>query len=473
MLTPRDYQKRGIDDIRGAYQHGLRAPLYVLPTGGGKTVVFSYIAHLLEVRNKRALILVHRIELLRQTSEALRKNGVRHGLINPKFTPDYHAPVQVASVQTLTARLGKLKGILDNIELVIIDEAHHATTGSWRKILDFMPHARVLGVTATPIRSDGQGLGQDCGGMFDGLILGPQIPELIQRGFLVPPVVYAPKEKLDLTGVRTRMGDYDKHQVEERVDRADIIGNAVEHYAKLCHGQPAVAFCVSVRHAQHVAEQFRAAGFRSYSVDGSMDDDTRKRILSGLGNGQVQVVTSCDIISEGTDIPAIAAAILLRPTKSTGLFIQQVGRALRPVPGKDRAIILDHVGNTLIHGFPDEPREWTLDGEVKKKKKASEPAVRVTMCVACFLYHPPAPVCPSCGHVHEPARKGPKEKDGELQEITAADKVAMKRQRAAEQSRAQTLEELVEYGKRMGYRDGWARHVYMSRQKKQGGINAA
>lgn len=477
MLKLRSYQSDAVTGIRESYIDGHKAPLLVLPTGGGKTVVFSYVAAQTSSRGKRVLILVHRIELLRQTSNKLREAGVYHGLINPKYTPDLHAPVQVASVQTVVKRLDKIHAP----DLIIIDEAHHALAGTWKKVIDQFPNARVLGVTATPCRGDGSGLGVEAGGVFDDLVMGPQIAELIDMGFLVKPRIYAPKEKLDLSAVRMVRGDYDAKQLNEVVDKPTITGDAVQHYMKLCPGTPAVVFCVSVNHAQHVAEEFRRAGFRAYHADGSLDDDVRGRILGGLGNGTVDVVTSCDLISEGTDIPAIGCAILLRPTQSLGLYIQQVGRALRTSDGKTSAIILDHVGNVLTHGLPDEEREWSLDGTKKKRrKKEEEDNVKVTQCPSCFCIHEPnahqvmtdngwVHACPSCGHKYEKKaeKEAPKQVDGVLVEMTEAQKQAIRKSKVKEVAKAKTLEELERIAEERGYKSGWAKHVFNSRIKKQ------
>lgn len=468
MLKLRDYQADAVQAIRASYLSKKKAPLLVLPTGGGKTVVFSYIAATTASRGKRALILVHRVELLRQTSAALDKSGVRHGLINPKYTPDPLAPVQVASVQTLIKRLHKFQVP----DLIVIDEAHHATAGTWKKIIDHYPTAHVLGVTATPCRSDGTGLGKEAGGVFDDLVMGPQVPELIARGFLVRPIIYAPATRIDLSGVKTSRGDYDKEELAKVMDKPTITGDAVSHYRKICPGYPAVVFCVSVAHAEHVASEFRAAGYRAYSVDGSMDDDIRKRILGGLGNGTVDVVTSCDLISEGTDIPAIGCAILLRPTQSLGLYLQQVGRALRVIDGKDHAIILDHVGNVLTHGLPEEEREWTLDGETRKRrgKREEEKAVRVNQCEKCYAVHTPAPACPHCGHVYIIKEKAPQQVDGELKQINAEALAWKKRQSQIEVAKAETLEELQAIARARGFKPGWARHVLAARNRKATGI---
>lgn len=462
MITLRPYQQQGVEELRAVYRNGGTAPLYVLPTGGGKTVVFSHIAQQAAQRGGRVFILVHRVELLRQTSSALNTNGVPHGMVNPKYSPDYSKAVQVASVQTLARRLHLFANRPPS--LIIIDEAHHAPAGTWAKVLNAFPAAKVLGVTATPERGDGKGLG----GVFTHMVQGPSITQLIREGYLVRPQVFAPLQRISMAGVKQVAGDYDKAQAAERVDKPTITGNAVAHYAKLCPGRPAVVFCISVQHAEHVAAEFRARGFRAHAVDGSMDDERRSSILSGLGDGRVEVVTSCDLISEGTDIPAIACAILLRPTKSVGLYIQQVGRALRTSNGKDSAIILDHVGNVLEHGMPDAEREWSLQGRIKKKKgKAQDPALRVKQCPKCYAVNVPAPACQTCGHIYEGARKAPQVQDGTLQEVTAQAAALLAKQKRREVGQAQTLEELRRIAATRGYRPGWAEHIFKARQNKQ------
>ena len=378
MLILRDYQQTGVDLIRGEFIKKLRSTLFVLATGGGKTVVFCHIAQQTAARNKNVLILVHRVELLRQTSKSLSKSGVDHGLINANYTPNLTKPVQVASVQTLIKRLGKITPP----DLIIIDEAHHATAGSWRKVVDYFPNARILGVTATPMRGDGKGLDE----LFDSLVVGPQTADLIKLGFLVKPIIYAPPTKIDFSAVKIVRGEYDQTQITEIMDRPTITGNAVEHYRKICSGVPCVVFCVSVSHAEHVAADFRQNGFSAYSVDGTMDDDKRSRILNGLGDGTIQVVTSCDLISEGTDIPAIECAILLRPTQSTGLYIQQVGRALRLAEGKKFAYILDHVGNVFKPRISGRHSRMDIGRTKKRKtrqgrgKRYSRPTMRTMFC---------------------------------------------------------------------------------------------
>ena len=450
----RDYQATAISDIQNAMRTHRRV-LFVLPTGGGKTAIMSVIAQRAAAKGKRILILVHRIELLRQTVEALRRVGVQAGMVNPNYAANYLLPVQVGMVQTVVKRLMFFR---HGFDMILTDEAHHAPAGNYTKVLAHFPRAYSLGVTATPVRGDGKGLASE----YDVIVEGPNIRQLIDMGYLVEPVVYAPAKALDLTGVRTKLGDYDKTQLSGLMDKPTVTGDAVAHYRKLLNGQPAVAFCVSVAHAQHVAEQFRTAGYKSEAVDGAMELTERQRILDGLGSGAVQVVTSCDIISEGTDIPAIAGAILLRPTQSTGLYMQQVGRALRVIEGKTQAVILDHVGNCMRHGMPDDEREWSLEGVVKRGRKAAEDEVRAKQCKSCYaVYHVGKTVCPACGAAPEGKPRVVDVQEGELVRVEAA-----RKQQRAEVGRARTLQELERIERERGYKRGWAMMVYKARQAR-------
>lgn len=287
--------------------------------------------------------------------------------------------------------------------------------------------------------------------MFDALIVGADVQQLIDGGYLVQPRCYS-VDLADLGGVKKTRGDYDKAEVAELLDKPRIVGDVVATYRKLADGLPAVVFCVTVAHAEHVAREFRAAGYRAYSADGSMSDEDRQRVIDGLGNGYTQVLCTCDLISEGTDIPAIAAAIMLRPTMSEGLYIQQVGRALRPVPGKLEAIIIDHVGNVRKHGLPDDLREWQLTNDkVKTRGAGKEATIRVTMCLNCFSAFNPAPVCPTCGTPVEVKKVAPQVVDGELIEITRAERKAAR----MEVGMARTLDDLRAIARDRGYKNGW------------------
>ena len=452
-MTPtlRLYQHTAVEQIRQAYRQGNRSVLFVLPTGGGKTVVFSHIAEQAAGRGNRICVLVHRQELLRQASASLTSLGVRHGLIAANRSMNLSAPVQVASVQTLARRLHRIPG--DYFQLLVVDEAHHSNAGTWARVLAHCSSARVLGVTATPCRSDGRGLGEH----YQALVMGPTPAELTEQGFLAAARVLAPPGP-SMIQVRKRMGDFDMSQAGQILQAGQAMGDCLAHYRRYLDGQTAIAFCCSVAHAEAVAELFNRHGVAAASIDGTMDSSTREQLLGDLGAGRLKVLTSCQLIGEGVDVPSVAGCILLRPTQSVSLHLQMIGRCLRPQPGKT-AVILDHVGNVLRLGHHLEEREWSLDGTPKKDREAA-PSVKV--CPKCFAALPSAkPTCPDCGHEFVAERRELVHVDGELEEITT---VSRKR----EQARATTLQDLIQVGQRRNMKNpvGWARHVLAARETK-------
>lgn len=503
MIHLRDYQLNLVSGVRAAISKGCRNLLINSPTGSGKTVIFAHIASGSRSKGKRVMILAHRQELLDQTARTLHELEVPSGMIAAGRTPDARQLVQIAGVQTLVRRLDKIAAP----DLIIVDEAHHAAAGSWKQILAAYPQAIVLGVTATPRRLDGKGLDD----VFSQIINGPQVRELIAAGYLTQPQYFVPPNVVDVTGLKSRMGDFAADEAAALMDKPTITGDIVEHYKRICGGQPAVAFCASVKHAEHMAQAFRAAGFRSETIDGTLEKSERRDRVAGLADGRIHVLTSCEIISEGFDIPVVSAAILARPTMSLSMHLQQVGRVLRPVYGagprdtdeqrlaailngpKPRAFILDHVGNCARHGLAEDLREWSLEGKKKGKKKAAdEPTINVRQCPKCYACHPPAPECPDCHHVYVFEGREIEQQDGELvmlgggggrecvtchaeySRFAAAcphcgqvhDPV---KARKIEQGRARTMEELMQLGVRRGHPNprGWAASILMARNNQR------
>ena len=435
----RDYQSDCLSAIDESFRHHMSVLLFA-PTGSGKTVLFSYKAKYEAAKGNRVLILVHRRELLKQASNKLTENGVHHGVIAAGFPPT-PALVQVASKDTLGRRLHMLPGT----ELIVVDEAHHATAQTYRTILEAYPTARILGVTATPCRMSGAGLSD----VFDDLVMGPTTAELIQRGFLSPYRMFAPPFHADLTGLRRMGGDFRRDDMTEAMSRPQIFGSAIEHYRRYLDGLPTIVFCPSVEHAEQTAMEFLKAGYLAASVDGNMPQDERDRRIGGLEDGSTQVLCSCDLVSEGLDVPCVSGCVNLRPTASLAVALQQWGRCLRPAPGKDAAIILDHVGNSLRHGLPDSPRDWTLDGGANTKKRDPE-EVLAKQCPMCYYVHETCNVCPSCGYTYPVRRKKPpKAVAGELAEVSPQLKQEL-------MDKAKTFFDLARLGKQLGRNRGWA-----------------
>jgi DNA repair protein RadD len=463
--TLHDYQVNGVQGIGFEFKRGYKAVLYVLATGAGKTFTFTWMAAQAAEKGRRVLLLAPRKEILGQISAALSLWDTAHGIISPSAKPTHH-PVQVAMVQTLANRIKLDRNGRFKFDFVIIDEAHHATDDStWGAILRHNSEAKILGVTATPCRLDGKGLGVGHGGPFEAMVIGPSTQGLIDMGRLVRPVVYAPEHSVDLSGIKKRGGDYVRGDLAARMDQAALTGDAVLHYRRHCDRQPAIAFTVTVEHAGHVVEQFKASGYQAAVLTGSTPDKERAAMIRDLGAGHLHVLASCNVVSEGTDIPNVMAAILLRPTASYALAMQQMGRALRVCPGKDRAIILDHAGNCHRHGLPTEPVEWSLSGMRRKSRSDLKP------CFDCQSLIPVrARSCPACGKMfagrgredprHEVQDELPLVRSGELVELTPELRAKLRRWRIEQERQARTLDDFKRIAQACGYKPGWARFRY-------------
>jgi len=493
IITMRPFQMDAIGRLRAAIApkhkggRGAKSVLLVSPTGSGKTRMFSWLTYKLVFAGKRTYVLDHRDELTEQISIALTDAGAKHGLIVAGAS--YYDPrvlAHVASVMTLNKRLDKV----EVPDYVIVDEAHHCIEGStWGRIIAYWralnPNLIVIGVTATPERLGGEGLGS----MFECMVLGPTTAELIADGWLSPYELFSPPGQADLRGVRKTGGDLNKGEAASRVDKPKITGNCVEHYRRLLDGAPTVSFCCSVAHAEHVADAFRAEGYRAQRIDGKMEKDMRRNIIRDFANGAINVLTSCDLISEGFDVPGIVGAILLRPTESLALYLQQVGRALRPMYStgwapenfderiraiaegpKPKAILLDHVGNSgyldedqnfiTKHGMPCDAREWDLNGREKKKRETDPDLQPSKRCPKCYKTSAQYVAKCACGHVFVVKSRVIGEKEGELQ---AVDIEAMRAAAKVAQGQAKTVDAMVEH---LGYSEGRANHIAQARAEK-------
>lgn len=328
-------------------------------------------------------------------------------------TPDEQ--IVVGMMPTVARRLADLP----KFQWVISDECHLAMSPTWSAVLVHYGDAWHLGQSATPCRLDGRPLGE----AYQQIVYGPSVKELTARGFLSPCRVFAPPQKLE--PIKKSGSDFNLDAAAEQLDTRAITGSAVQHLRRLGPDRRAIVFTCNRAHCEHVAEEFRQGGFSAISVDGSMPD--RKQRIKAHRNGEFQVLVNVELCATGYDDPKLEAGIFLRPTDSLALYLQMVGRILRVADGKRDALLLDHVGAVLMHGMPDDDREWTLEG---RPKKQAIPAVR--QCPECYACHAPAPRCPQCQHVYvaaKPRRVAPDRVDGELGEVTAEQ---VKARRAAE-----------------------------------------
>lgn len=392
----RDYQVTLLQTVLQRWHRGQRRLLLQLPTGGGKTILFGAIAKELLLRGERVLILAHREELVMQA--AAKVSDVTQqpaGIIKAGFPLTLDAPVQVASVQTLSRRPGLLQSSSrQDIGMVVVDEAHHASAASYRTILKEFERAYLLGVTATPIRTDGAGFE----GLFDDLICGPTVSELIAAGFLCPFKLFATPQTMQTQGARTVAGEFNLKDLLKANDIKALSGNLLSMWKRYAANKRTVIFAINVAHSEAIAARYNQAGIAAEHIDGSTPAVERRAILTRFAAGKTMVLTNCNLVSEGFDLPAIEAVQIARPTQSLALWLQQVGRALRPHPDKEAAILIDHTRNWLMHGLPTQPRLWTLRGV-----NADTPDV--TACPHCHLTFEPAQckrsalglACPHCG----------------------------------------------------------------------------
>jgi len=426
-VTLREYQVKAIENIQAAYRQKYKAPCLVAPCGAGKSVIVAEMAKRTAERKNRVLFLVHRQELCEQIENTFKWWGV---------DMEY---VQIGMVQTITRRL---KSTLEP-KLIITDENHHCLATTYKKIYNFFPDAFKIGVTATPVRLDGSGLKA----VNDVLVNTVSCKWLIKNNFLAPYKYFAP-ELVDFSKLKTKRGEFVVGEVDELINQKVICGNAIAHYKKICDGKKAICYCASIAHSQRMAEEFNEVGIPAIHIDGETPKNQRKEAIDKFRNGEIKILCNVDLISEGFDVPDCEVAILLRPTQSLTLFIQQSMRCMRYQPGKT-AIILDHVGNNKRHGLPDADRVWTLDGIDKKDKKASE--VKIRQCPECYFTFESTSICPNCGCQSGQGERSPlKEVDGDLKEITG---IVID---YSEPEDCKTYKELQELGRRRGYKPGWA-----------------
>lgn len=458
----RPYQQTLFNDVIVEWQNGNRNVIAVLCTGGGKTVVFSKIIH---EHQGASCAIAHRQELVGQISLALAREEMRHRIIGPKeviksciqmhieeLGRDYYDPsaqCAVAGVDTLVSWLKEgnknresLLRWAQQVTLWVCDEVHHlsgvsdptdfSTGNKWAKAVSLFPNARGLGVTATPERCDGKGLGRGQDGVFDAMVVGPTMRELIDQGHLTEYRVFCPPSDLDLSTVNTGSdGDFVRGQLAATTRKSSVMGDVLSHYMRIAPGKLGVTFAPDVETASELVKRFMEAGIPAEVVSAKTPDRTRREIIRQFRQRKVLQLVNVEIFSEGFDLPAIEVVSDASATQSYSRYAQRFGRMLRPLDGKLHGIYIDHVGNVLRHGLPDRPRTWSLDRRERRSRSVTDPDVipmRICTNPECMApYEAVHPACPFCGMAPTAARRSaPEYVDGDLYELDAATLAAMR-----------------------------------------------
>ena len=401
----------------------------VLGCGGGKSVIQAEISRLSTAQRNRVQFLVHRKELCQQITETFLRQGVNMNLCS------------VDMVQTVSRHLDRIQPPA----LIITDEAHHSVAETYRRIYRAFPSAFLLGFTATPCRLNSGGLGD----VYEDLITSVSTKWLIEHNYLSPYKYYSMK-LVNTSGLHVRAGEFRSDEVAALMQRKEIYGKTVEQWERLAKGKKTIVYCASVESAEETAAQFRRCGYAAASLDGKTPPELRRDIMDRFRSGEIRILCNCELFGEGLDVPDCECTVLLRPTQSLTLFIQQSMRSMRYMPGKT-AIIIDHVGNCYLHGLPDDSREWTLE-----PKHRQENIVKIRECPECFAVYPPSlNECPYCGFkaVREIQRKDKKIVDVDLVEVRRQEDIKNTPYHALS---PQTWEDIIEIQRARGYKIQWA-----------------
>lgn len=440
----REYQLDLFQKTQSAFLQGYRRPLVVAPCGAGKSYLF---AEMVRKTKGEALVLTHRQELKEQHEALFRSLGIENA--------------RVSMILTEANRLGQYP----TPSLIVADEAHLSRSNSWMKVIRHYD-TWTVGMTATPVRLDGKPLGD----VFDAMVEGVDVKWLVEHNNLAPYEYYAPT-LIETDGLRTLAGDYVVSDLEKLMNERAVYGDVIETYRRFASGERSIAYCVSVRHAADTAEAFNSVGIRAESISAGTPTARRQRILEAFRRGEITVLCNVGIISEGVSIDEVTCCMLLRPTESVALGIQQMMRCMRYMPNKT-AKIIDFVGNYTRIGLPDDERSWSLGEPLKRKPRLDDNGdFYIRTCPECYMTFKTAPVCPFCGTVYPLHPREIKAREEiELKRITAEEMArveAEKKKARMEQGRAQTFEELVALGKAKGYKNPayWAAQVMRGRRR--------
>lgn len=462
MIELYPYQKKAIKMLYDAIRAGHRKLVWSLPTGAGKSTLASYFVSACINKGKKVVFVVHSEELVGQFYERLLKQfGISSSIIMSGQKANYAMSVQVCSLMTLIRRR------VPDADVLIIDECHRSRGNSYQKIIEMYSDSLLLGLTATPYRTDGKGLGKN----FDVIVNPVKLAELVKLGRLVRTKVFVPEKKIDLSQIDLKTSkngrDYDQTQLFEAMDNEDVYQQIVDEYKNKADGLKTIVFNINrVAHSKKMNEYFLKNGIPSAHVDGETPKAERKRIVQKFRSGEIMILNNCDLVTEGFDVPDAECVILNRATKSKGLYVQMVGRGIRYNEGKGECIVLDFGQNTFEHGFVEDydQEEFTLKDR-KKKKKGDAP---VKECPKCHtVMYASVRNCTTCGYVF-PSKKEVIEAEGVSLKLLDRDQQAINRISRKRWEKLK-LHELRPYALYKGFRKGW--HVHHAIKEKLVDVN--
>lgn len=451
----RPYQLAALESLRRSLRRGHRRPILVSPTGSGKTLMAKGIIDGALAKDKRVLFLAPRRELVKQASGTLARHGIWHTVLMAGEDCRAGEDVAVASWDTLRSWIKREKIHAPHADVVLVDEAHLSLAPTYRELLEtHYADAVIVGLTATPARGDGKPLGT----LYDDLVIAANVGELIAQEHLVPIRYFAPT-KPDLEGLKVVQGDYEARGIASRFNVPQIVGDVVAHWWRLASDRQTVVFAATIAHAIHLRDKFLESGVSADVIHCKLSNDERDEVLRKVKTGETRVICNVDVLTFGWDQPSVSCAVIARPTKSLVRYFQTVGRVLRPAPGKENALVIDHGGVVDELGFVEEPVDWQLNGDERiqdrhrakiGKSKAKEPIT----CGNCRSVFAGGRKCPYCGHELPQKPRELKAVDGELEEVK--NKVP----KWTREQKAQFHAELLQVARNRGYSDGWADHKY-------------
>ena len=443
-INLRDYQQNLYVNIRKAFKEGAKGVCAVLPCRAGKSYIMAKIAQDASKKNSKVLILAHRNSLLNQHRELFENLEIDN------------SNVRIESVFTEVNHLGEH----GNVDLIIIDEAHLSGASSYQKVCEYYDCLRIL-FTATPARLDGKPLN-----LADKMIIGITAKELIQRGNISDYNYYAPDLNIDFGSIKKTAGDFNNKQLGETMGTKKIYGDILKYYNKLAKDKQAIAYCVNIQHSKEVCEMFNNNNIPAKHMDSHTPEKERESILNDFKEGKFKILCNCNLISEGITLPSAEAGLLLRPTLSLTLYIQQAMRCLTPNESKN-AVIIDYVNNVDRHGMPTQERDWSLDTKVKEYcNENDDGTLKLRVCQECFSTFETAPVCPYCGAEYQitpveiqnmkeiELKKVEEEK--EKKRVEYLSNIAQKIKDYTSPKQCKTWAEITEYAKMKGYKMGYA-----------------